>query len=621
MITRQRNTMDPLADPLETLPPESRRPLDPFAAVRLRLASITFGLALLFALGGLYAIDQMLSQASRTDANVEARVSAAVLEEFLAIHAQALQSMRGLYLDTTRHVSDEEFHTLSSSITEYATSLHRIWVADSAGVIRHQARWDSTTPPLTPGLSIDTVTRFNIRDAVARARRTRRIQLSAPGRLLGGQRGFMIIEPLYVGNRLMGFAGESITSDALLQSVQQRLPRARGRLALLAGSDTVASSIGTEPTTGGFYRAVADLHVPGAVGWHLVVVRPTRDERVRVVLWGVGLALLGALLVGLLQERRHARRLAERSAELERLSAELLEANRAKSEFLANVSHELRTPLNAIVGFIDLLRDGVYGELSARQVGPVARVASSANHLRHLVDQVLDIAKMAAGRFETHLETIDLRAFVLELVSEVEALVSERGLNFSIAINPTLPRVRTDPMHLRQILMNLLGNAVKFTPSGGVAVRARLVAEQDAVVGRFNPAPSAWAAMLGGGPGGTWIALQVADSGIGIAPNDQERIFEEFEQVDAGARGDSAQHGTGLGLAISRRLARLLGGDLTLQSELGKGSTFTVWLPVDAGDPAAEHDSEGRVASGVGHQDVLAPESLSSFKSYPLPDV
>ena len=123
--------------------------------------------------------------------------------------------------------------------------------------------------------------------------------------------------------------------------------------------------------------------------------------------------LIGALIVMLLHERRQAERLAERSAELERLSTELLRANRAKSEFLANVSHELRTPLNAIVGFVELLRDGVYGELGERQVAPVGRIASSANHLRQLVDQILDLAKMAAGRLEVHLEVVDLRPFVL----------------------------------------------------------------------------------------------------------------------------------------------------------------------------------------------------------------
>ena len=312
----------------------------------------------------------------------------------------------------------------------------------------------------------------------------------------------------------------------------------------------------------------------------------------------------------LLHERRQAERLAERSAELERLSTELLRANRAKSEFLANVSHELRTPLNAIVGFVELLRDGVYGELGERQVAPVGRIASSANHLRQLVDQILDLAKMAAGRLEVHLEVVDLRPFVLNVASEIEALVSERLLNFSIAVSASLPRVRTDPMHLRQILMNLLSNAIKFTPSGGIAVRARLVRGGPNVARSAHGPGDGAGSGAGAGAGGAtdggqlWIALQVADSGIGIAPADQARIFEEFEQVNAGPRGDSMQRGTGLGLAISRRLARLLGGDITLESELGKGSTFTVWLPVD---PAS-----------VPEPMTVAPLSIATLGAPPL---
>jgi signal transduction histidine kinase len=128
-------------------------------------------------------------------------------------------------------------------------------------------------------------------------------------------------------------------------------------------------------------------------------------------------------------------------------------------------------------------------------------------------------------------------------------------------------------MHLRQIVLNLLGNALKFTPSGGIAVRARLI---DASAGG-EPGEGTGSFQL---PQGTWIALDVADTGVGIARADQERIFEEFEQVNAGPRTDSVQRGTGLGLPISRRLARLLGGEITLVSEPGKGSTFTVWLPV-----------------------------------------
>jgi signal transduction histidine kinase len=308
----------------------------------------------------------------------------------------------------------------------------------------------------------------------------------------------------------------------------------------------------------------------------------------------LSLAAVTLLAYGVLRERRQAIRVVERSAELERLYSEVARANTAKSEFLANISHELRTPLNAIVGFVELLKDGVYGDLSPRQVPPVDRIAASATHLRHLVDQVLDIAKIAAGRLEVHPETLVLRPFVLNIASELESLVNERGLSFSIAVGASLPRVRTDPTHLRQILVNLIGNAVKYTPQGGVAVRARLVGGPGAShVTTRRPTPED-PVLAARSPDARrpWIALQVVDTGVGIAPADQARIFEEFEQVNAGPRSESMQRGTGLGLAISKRLAQLLGGDLRVDSELGKGSTFTLWMPVhpDDLDPGA---SEG----------------------------
>src|SRR5678815_2680258 len=272
--------------------------------------------------------------------------------------------------------------------------------------------------------------------------------------------------------------------------------------------------------------------------------------------WVVSLATVLGLALVLRHERRQARSLVERSKELERLSSELLRVNRMKSEFLANVSHELRTPLNAIVGFVDLLREGVYGELAPRQVKPVERIEASANHLRHLVDQILDLAKMAAGRLEIHTETIDLRPFVLDVASEIESLVSEKGLSLSLVMGAALPRIRTDPTHLRQILVNLLGNAVKYTDRGTIVVRTRVIPQSDALTLGLPAALSDAA-----NPEEMWLLVQVTDSGIGIAPVDQERIFEEFEQVGAGPRADSPNRGTGLGLAISRRLARLLGGD------------------------------------------------------------
>jgi signal transduction histidine kinase len=265
-----------------------------------------------------------------------------------------------------------------------------------------------------------------------------------------------------------------------------------------------------------------------------------------------------------------------------------------KNDFLANVSHELRTPLNAIVGFVDLLREGVYGELTPRQAKPVERIEASANHLRHLVDQILDLAKMAAGRLDVHTESLDIRPFILDVASEVESLVSEKNLTLSLAMGSALPRIQTDPTHLRQILVNLLGNAVKYTEKGSIVVKTRLLPRASAVeqglpdlVAAASDAPA-------------WVSVQVIDSGIGIPVAHQERVFEEFEQVDAGPRTDSPSRGTGLGLAISRRLARLLDGELLLESEPGKGSTFTLWLPAREPPSApAENASHAGENSGI----------------------
>ena len=289
----------------------------------------------------------------------------------------------------------------------------------------------------------------------------------------------------------------------------------------------------------------------------------------------VGAVVLGLALV-LQHERRQAARLAERSKELERLSSELLRANRMKNDFLANVSHELRTPLNAIVGFVDLLREGVYGDLAPRQVKPVERIEASANHLRHLVDQILDLAKIAAGRLDVHTETLDIRPFILDVASEVESLLSEKNLSLSLTMMGPLPRIRTDSTHLRQILVNLVGNAIKYTDSGSIVVKARLVPRIEALAQGLPVIIAGTRSEMN-----SWLSIQVVDSGIGISPMDQERVFEEFEQVDSGHRADSPNRGTGLGLAISRRLGRLLGGDLLLLSEPGKGSTFTLWLPAN----------------------------------------
>ncbi len=309
-------------------------------------------------------------------------------------------------------------------------------------------------------------------------------------------------------------------------------------------------------------------------------------EAMEPLVYIIGSAVVIGLALVLQHERRQASRLAERSRELERLSSELLRANRMKNDFLANVSHELRTPLNAIVGFVDLLREGVYGELSPRQVKPVERIEASANHLRHLVDQILDLAKMAAGRLDVHVESLDIRPFILDVASEVESLVNEKSLTLSLVMGSALPKIRTDPSHLRQILVNLLGNAVKYTNEGSIVIKTR-VFQRDTALAEGLPVLIASL----DDTVTSWLSIQVIDSGIGIPATHQERVFEEFEQVDAGPRSDSPNRGTGLGLAISRRLARLLDGDLLLSSQPGKGSTFTLWLPLHEPESGSSKNS------------------------------
>ncbi len=303
----------------------------------------------------------------------------------------------------------------------------------------------------------------------------------------------------------------------------------------------------------------ADLF-PHALDWFLHIALPA-----------LGAIAVLVMAVVIRRERRQTSSSAERSRELERLSSELIRANRMKSEFLANVSHELRTPLNAIVGFIDLLREGVYGELTPRQSVPVERIEASANHLRILVDQVLDLAKIAAGKLDVQMETIVLRPFLLDVTTEMESLASEKGLAISLTLGAALPTVRADPTHLRQILINLIGNACKYTDSGVIAVRAAASDEPDSPRLRQTAASR-------------WLCIAVTDSGPGIPLAAQQRIFEEFEQIDAGSRTHSERRGTGLGLPISRRLAQAMGGDVTLESEPGRGSTFTLWLPLEGSD-------------------------------------
>jgi signal transduction histidine kinase len=552
----------------------------------LGIFSISLGAVLLLFLAGLTVADRTLASAARTQAEADAAEVVALLEYFVGTRALNLRSFRGLFVGG-RPVTQGQFSAMVGEMAGPTTGMQRVWVADSTGKVIYD-----TVLLARP----DVQTRRGERGAlIERARAARRAQLGRPHNAPATTRSVMLVEPLIVGDRVAGFAGVTLLASALPLDMRGEHRTTRVGVALIAGYDTIASN-------GGPAERLVERRVSGVPPWRVVVAHSEPSRYVRFALWSLGILAVAFLATGLRRERRQAEDMSKRSAQLEQLYREVRDASRIKSEFLANVSHELRTPLNAIVGFVEMLRDGVYGELGPRQGQPVERIAASASHLRHLVDQVLDIAKMAAGRLEVHPEPIVLRPFVLNIVSELESLINEKGLTLSITVGATLPRVRTDPTHLRQIIVNLVGNAVKYTASGGIAVRARLIGaasparapdlSPSVLTRRDSPRPeeeaslATIAALAARAPRADrpWLALQVSDSGIGIAPEDQERIFEEFEQVNAGPRGDSMRRGTGLGLSISRRLARLLGADLTVESELGRGSTFTLWLPVDPAD-------------------------------------
>jgi signal transduction histidine kinase len=230
-------------------------------------------------------------------------------------------------------------------------------------------------------------------------------------------------------------------------------------------------------------------------------------------------------------------------------------ANAAKTFFLANVSHELRTPLNAVIGYSEMLEEEARA-LQDRFVPDLRKIQSAARHLLELINELLDLSKMEAGHMELEPEEVDLDALLREVAATVEPLVRQNGSTLELRASPELGRVRADPGRLRQVLLNLLGNAAKFTQGGQV----RLEAERTAAGGRPE------------------LVLRVVDTGIGISPEQAERLFQPFTQADSGIHRKYG--GTGLGLAISRRFCRLMGGDITLQSEPGRGSTFTVRLPV-----------------------------------------
>ncbi|NUQ94731.1 MAG: sensor histidine kinase [Gemmatimonadaceae bacterium] len=545
-------------------PEELRRGLAGPMRWRLLLALVVVG-----GIALLHRIDALLTREYEREAMTQAIQGDALIEGFIRQRVQLLTTLAALTGSAHGSVDESErFDVLAGEIRREMPDIATVYLLDARGGVR-AARGEDALPD--PGVAHRA---FPLRaPAMRQAAEEHAPAATAPLRLSDGRPGTLLYVPIMNGDRLTGyvaaaFAYERLFTRALAGQLRGRFPY---RVSDERG-EVIATSAGYPAHIA---RDIArDVTLPGGHGWRLdVAVESMQPFTARAINWVTGILVIMLVAFLAMREELRARRFAAYSRDLELLSRDLLdanmrleeraqqiaEANRAKSRFLANVSHELRTPLNAIVGYNALALDGMYGEVPTALRASHRRIQAAADHLLGLVNDVLDLSKIEVGRMEREVELVDLDGILDSVATVVEPAAEAKGLRVDVVAARDLPKIETDPRHLRQILLNLTANAIKFTERGAVTVVARRA--------------------------GAGVQITVEDTGVGIARPDLERIFEEFEQVRPNGRGDSIQRGAGLGLAIARKLARLLGGELTVTSEVGHGSCFSLVLPLVAPTP------------------------------------